>query len=419
MSTGRNALAALLHDAAELEHALCVQYLFAAFSLKARPDEGGVSAVQIEMIRDWRGALLAIARGEMLHLGLVCNLLSAIGAAPHFGRANFPYDRSLYRLGIPGVLAPFGDEALGRFIAYEAPFARDPVARNGNGSRSVGELYDEIRSLFASSDEARLFAGDPAAQTDYLDIVDPTNAFTDEVRTGYGVEPFRIVDRRTALAAIALIVEQGEGAPSVAEESHHAVLAKIRAELRGEQERCAHAGVAFEPARPVVENPLSAPLDSVPGGTVIAHPSTAEVARLFNDSYQTMLLMLIRFYAHLDETPAERFGLQQIIFFPFMTMVVRPLGEILTELPAFGDGRRGNAGPCFELGRGIELIPHKAGAHAIFAERLADLARSAGSLRYLEAGADPRLRRRLAFVAENMARLADNFTAFTANGAEA
>jgi hypothetical protein len=43
----------------------------------------------------WRKTLRGIAVEEMLHLALVSNLMAAIGAAPVFGRPNFP-QRSRY-----------------------------------------------------------------------------------------------------------------------------------------------------------------------------------------------------------------------------------------------------------------------------------------------------------------------------------
>ena len=38
----------------------------------------------------WRALLRGIAIEEMLHLALVANVMSSIGAAPYFGRPNFP-----------------------------------------------------------------------------------------------------------------------------------------------------------------------------------------------------------------------------------------------------------------------------------------------------------------------------------------
>src|SRR5881296_2850091 len=78
----REALIYMLCEAAELEHGIMCQYLFAAFSLKQRPDEG-LTEDELASVSRWRRAIAHVATEEMLHLALVHNLLSAVGAAPH------------------------------------------------------------------------------------------------------------------------------------------------------------------------------------------------------------------------------------------------------------------------------------------------------------------------------------------------
>src|SRR5438105_14489294 len=72
----REALIYMLCEAAELEHGIMCQYLFAAFSLKETLDEG-LTAAQLEAVRRWKAAIMRIAGEEMMHLALVQNLLSA------------------------------------------------------------------------------------------------------------------------------------------------------------------------------------------------------------------------------------------------------------------------------------------------------------------------------------------------------
>src|SRR5215475_7927307 len=79
----REALIYMLCQAAELEHGIMCQYLFAAFSLKGSTDEG-LSEGELAAVSRWRTLIAHVATEEMLHLTLVHNLLSAIGAAPHF-----------------------------------------------------------------------------------------------------------------------------------------------------------------------------------------------------------------------------------------------------------------------------------------------------------------------------------------------
>src|SRR5580692_9157979 len=81
----REALIYMLCEAAELEHGIMCQYLFAAFSLKQREDEGLTNA-ELAAVDRWQRGISHVASEEMLHLALVHNLLSAIGAAPHLAR---------------------------------------------------------------------------------------------------------------------------------------------------------------------------------------------------------------------------------------------------------------------------------------------------------------------------------------------
>src|SRR6516225_7531120 len=79
----------LLMEASQVEHMIMCQYLYASFSLRTGPDEG-LTAEQAEAVRRWHKVLTGIAVDEMLHLALVANLMSAIGAAPMLSRPNFP-----------------------------------------------------------------------------------------------------------------------------------------------------------------------------------------------------------------------------------------------------------------------------------------------------------------------------------------
>jgi hypothetical protein len=74
------------------------QYLFAAFSLKQRADEG-LTDGELAAVTRWRKAISHVATEEMLHLALVHNLLSAIGAAPHFDARTCPLRPTIIRRG--------------------------------------------------------------------------------------------------------------------------------------------------------------------------------------------------------------------------------------------------------------------------------------------------------------------------------
>src|SRR5512147_975367 len=77
----REALIYMLCEAAELEHGIMCQYLFAAFSLRS-DDVAEMSDSQRDAVARWQRVIRRVATQEMLHLVLVQNLLSAVGAAP-------------------------------------------------------------------------------------------------------------------------------------------------------------------------------------------------------------------------------------------------------------------------------------------------------------------------------------------------
>ncbi len=116
----REDLIFLLSEAAELEHGLLCSYLFAAFSLKGDPDEG-LAADELEAVRGWKETIIGIAVEEMLHLTLVSNLLTAIGAAPYLRRPNFPQRAAYYPPSFQLMLTPFNEDTLQHFIFLERP----------------------------------------------------------------------------------------------------------------------------------------------------------------------------------------------------------------------------------------------------------------------------------------------------------
>ena len=133
----REALIYMLCEAAELEHGIMCQYLFAAFSLKQSTDEG-LTEAELAAVTRWRKQISHVATQEMLHLALVHNLLSAIGAAPHLARPNFPAPgqplsgrgpadaAAVRRAGAPALHVP------------GAPRGHGPRRRRGPGHRRPG-----------------------------------------------------------------------------------------------------------------------------------------------------------------------------------------------------------------------------------------------------------------------------------------
>jgi hypothetical protein len=73
----------------------------------------------------WQRQILSVAAGEMLHLALVHNLLSAIGMAPHLSRPNLPVPAGHYPAGVQLALLPFDAPALRHFMFLERPEGMD------------------------------------------------------------------------------------------------------------------------------------------------------------------------------------------------------------------------------------------------------------------------------------------------------
>jgi hypothetical protein len=98
-----------------------------------------------------------------------------------------------------------------------------------------------------------------------------------------------------------------------------------------------------------------------------------------------MLLMLLRFFSHTEETDAELEHLSRATL-RLMTTVIRPLAEILTKMPVDAVRLPGmTAGSGFGYNRDVHLLPHKPWAWVFFGERLWQLATAATELR-LHAG---------------------------------
>jgi hypothetical protein len=392
----REELINALTEAAELEHGLLCQYLFAAFSMKKHPSED-VTWSQLELVRSWETHILRVARDEMAHLGTVTNLLSAIGGAPQFRRPNFPQPSYYFPEPAEGgvghvefALEAFSARALERFIRFEMPeeelgLVLEAIAPDPIEYVTVGDLYGQIREAFETLDERELFIGPRAAQD------------TDDWSANLKLR--NVVDRATAVEAINAIIQEGEAAPEKLPTSHWATFVRIIEELDNEVKHNPN----FDPARPVVPNPLTRQhRDSSPGATIINDPVTLEIAELFNAVYGTMMLMLMQFYAFGGESTEQREGLRATAR-QMMSGVVRPLGEILTRLPARDDLSGKTAGPGFEFYTGLRIPSNRRNSWIIIHERLAHEAEGCKRLA-LKAGAP----QRLAFLHENLEGLARN-----------
>ena len=400
-------LVGLLSIAAEVEHSLMCQYLFAAFSLKHGVDEG-LTEAQLVRVEHWEKKILAVARQEMEHLGLVANLLTAIGAAPVLSRPAFPYSTTLY--GHAMELTPFSLATVERFVCFEKPaVGGDPMLCPSPPApdrfpNSVMVLWESIRAGFLGlADEADLFLvgadhqlGGGTLGTDFPRV--------GSLGGGYDVFMSTVTDLTSALAAIDLVIEQGEAARVQGEEGHFVAFLSVYDELATMQA----ADPAFQPARAVVATPVTTPNA---GGTLLTDPLAVEVADLFDRAYQTMLLFLVRLLMSTDEGAEESGALATVAFFPMMTMAIRPLAEILTAMPAAAPDDGTRAGPPFTVGSAGGFLPHRVAAWTVLIDELTGLASEAARVAAL-----PGAPTRLAYVAETLSLVARRFIAEIAGG---
>jgi ferritin-like protein len=373
----REALIYMLCQAAELEHGIMCQYLFAAFSLKQGADEG-LTPEELAAVTRWRRTIAHVATEEMLHLALVQNVLSAIGAAPHLTRPNLPSPAHHYPAGVYLTLVPFGEPALQHFMFLERPEGMElegaegidapvheavPLTAEGDivpqlqDFATIGHLYRSIEQGLAhladKFGERHLFVGPPRAQATSADFRWP--------------ELVAVTDLASAQRALDTILEQGEGARGHWETAHFGDFVRILEEYRG----MLAANPAFDPVRPVMFASVrrSERNESIP---LIGDPVTSRCTDLFNVSYEILVQILERYFAHTEETDAQLGTLARAAD-ALMTGVLRPLGDLITTLPVGPDHPGRTAGPSFELFyEDDDLLPHRESAWALLEERVRD-----------------------------------------------
>jgi len=144
------------------------QYLFAAFSLKQSEQEG-LSGPELAATARWHQQVSHVAAQEMLHLALVHNLLSAIGAAPHMARRTCPRPPVITRPACSWRCCRSASRPLSHFMFLERPEGMDladaeglaavgraapmlnerDIVPHGQDFATVGHLYRSIEAGFA------------------------------------------------------------------------------------------------------------------------------------------------------------------------------------------------------------------------------------------------------------------------------
>jgi hypothetical protein len=303
----------LLSAGAEIEHALLVQYLYAAWSL------GGNQAA--DRVRD-------IAIQEMCHLITVQNLLLFTGAGPSLARQD--QDPNPLLDPFPFTLRPFAKEVLEQFLLAEMPpleemspsqrALMEPIKRaHGDTFHPVGLVYARIFWLFQQDDQpdpqwpevARQLAGQPGFEPGRH-----VNSFLGEntaatFQVDGAIEPewqaqfdrdgiFETVDSRAkALKTMADIARQGEGlASSTDSPSHFKTLLDI----------FSNTDLTQLPVVKVPSNPfLSDQADPHPDieANRITQKLAVALCRVFNIRYRILLAALRGALARNRSVPAD------------------------------------------------------------------------------------------------------------------
>ena len=373
----RKELTYLLCQAAEVEHSLMAQYLFAAFSLRSEPGPG-LTDDQLEAVERWRRVILSISAEEMLHWALVQNLLIAVGSAPYVSRPHMPHQAKGYPPGIQLRLLAFSEASLQHFVYLErpegmdmsdgdgfvpagpapAPMAPGELQPRGQDFSTQGHLYraieDGIATLADRLGEKRLFIGPHFHQSRAPDV---------------WPELVPITDVTDARRTIERIVEQGEGARGDWAAAHYGRFLAVLEEYRGMKAE----DPSFDPAHPAVAAGVRG-VEGIDPEVFITDEATAAVSDVFNAVYDLLLQMIARYFAFGHETDEQRHVLADTGI-TLMFVAIKPLGLLLARLPVGKDDPGLTAGANFQLAyRASFLLPHRRSAWIRFCERLDEVA---------------------------------------------
>jgi hypothetical protein len=229
-----------LQKAIELEHSTIPPYLTAYYTLRGTSPNGAAA----------RQILRSIVVEEMLHMQLACNILNAIGGAPVINAPGFiPNYPGPLPMGIGGAeglvvgIKRYSKATVqNTFMEIEEPenpihipvkpTAFDAIAPS---FETIGQFYTAIGNEIKKQGNG-IFTGAPGLQVPGAIIV---------------------TDVASALAAIAIIVTQGEGTPtspadSPTELAHYYRFEELFRGMRIVVDASSPVGYSFDPKQPIV-----------------------------------------------------------------------------------------------------------------------------------------------------------------------
>jgi hypothetical protein len=393
----------LLHVAAEVEHALLAQYLYASFSLRRSVQD--LTPEQQALVAEWRKTIFQIAKEEMAHLLAVQNVLRLLGGPLNMEREDYPFRSDVYPFHFR--LEPLTKDVLAKYVfAESAPTADYPekddvrvraTKAEPSGLNHVGAIYDAILARLGELTDADIRKDDTS-----LGYQAPREEWAFG-RPGPdapgGVDPNLIIDRVKDLpAAIDLlkkIAQQGEAGenPSPGQGGQPSHFARFLAIFRRFPED------AWRATDPLPENPNTA-RDPIEDSTLekgrITQPLARRWAQLFDARYRMLLMDLIHLL-HIGSDTKEVDGTvrdtrrPQVRGLAFAEMGnLAEICEQVVQLPLREDGSGGLvAGPCFELPYTLALPLLELDRWRLHRDLAADTVLLVNAIRDLTDTADP------------------------------
>ncbi len=388
----RTELCRALRQAATIELAVMLQYLFALWSIPTYSagvtyvERGEWTSKQLQLMcgdgphvldGGIRGDLLSVAREEMIHFLVINNIIMATGQPFHLPNIDFGTVNSQLPVPLDFCLEAFGRGSLQRFIALEQPYnlVRDISGSNSFAATkasspypygSLSELYSAIREAIQRIPYVIMVEPGRGGGEHHLFMRESFNA----IHPDYHLE---VDDVTSAVFAIDFVTEHGEGnvIESVLpnEESHFDTFLRI-SELLTSEYTTGPGGrrMPWNPAYPVMRNPTLHAGNSA--SDLVTNQEARTAMELFNRSYAIAMQLMVQHFGHSPDKSLRRSRLMNMAI-DLMTGVLRPLGEHIVTLPSGRPGR--TAGPSFEMDREVPFIARPDIATKWLAARFAEL----------------------------------------------
>ncbi len=354
-----------LKQAAELEVAVMLQYIYAGYSVPNyitgeeylrrglwTPEQLHLACGDNKEVDNYgmRGVLMEIAREEMIHFLLVNNILMAIGEPFYAAVPDLKQLNAKFPIDIDFALEPLNALSLQYFMRLEMPdFLNEdlvdvniPTSEQLYTYGSLSELYGQIRDGLQNIPD--LF------NVDKNQVGGEHRLFMrDNLNQKHPDYQMQVYDLKSALFAVDVIVEHGEGSETESEtfaRSHYQKFRNLASALSQEQINQSKKGEkrTWNPSYPSLRNPSLNHQDH--NSNVVTVPQTRMVMEIFNESYFLMMQLMVQHFGANPQGSLRRSKLMNASI-DIMTGMMRPLGELLMTLPS---GKRGKtAGPSFEI----------------------------------------------------------------------